>query len=165
MMGVDVGVAFDEGETGRVVAVVTAGSVVAVAGTVGVGAGTGAVVVDDELDDVTVVLGDELRALGVAGATGGDEADPPHAASTTGSAMIQRTLSLMLGHYPWQAPPLEVGAGVLSTISKDLGQGRPRTLPAPGGAASMPAATEHARRSRRLEGVRPDDPVTTDVVQ
>ena len=59
-----------------------------------------AVVVDDELDDLTVVLGVELRALEVAGATGGDEADPPHAASTTGSAMIQRTFSLMLGHYP-----------------------------------------------------------------
>ncbi len=71
-----------------------------VEGTVGVGAGTGAVVVDDELDDVTVVLGDELLALEVAGATGGDEADPPHAASTTGSAMIQRTFPLMLGHYP-----------------------------------------------------------------
>jgi len=56
--------------------------------------GTGAVVVDDELDDLTVVLGVELRALEVAGATGGDEADPPHAASTTGSAMIQTTFSL-----------------------------------------------------------------------
>jgi len=63
-------------------------------------AGTGAVVVDDELDDVTVLLGVELRALEVAGATGGDEADPPHAASTTGSAMTQRTFTLMLGHYP-----------------------------------------------------------------
>jgi len=46
------------------------------------------------------VLGVELRALEVAGATGGDEADPPHAASTTGSAMIQRTFTFMLGPYP-----------------------------------------------------------------
>ncbi len=72
-----------------------------VEGTVGVGAGTGAVVVDDEFDDATTVaLGVALLALEVAGATGGDEADPPHAASTTGSAMIQRTFSLMRGHYP-----------------------------------------------------------------
>jgi len=76
-----------------------------VEGAVGVGAGTGAVVVDDELDDVTVVLGDELLALEVAGATGGDEADPPHAASTTGSAMIQRTFSLMLRTLPVASTP------------------------------------------------------------
>ncbi len=63
--------------------------------------GAGAVVVDDEFDDATTVaLGVALLALEVAGATGGDEADPPHAASTTGSAMIQRTFSLMRGHYP-----------------------------------------------------------------
>ncbi len=41
MIGVDDGVAFSEGETGRVVAVVAAGSVVAVAGTVGVGESLG----------------------------------------------------------------------------------------------------------------------------
>jgi len=74
-------------------------------------AGTGAVVVDDELDDLAVVLGVELRALEVAGATGGDEADPPHAASTTGSAMIQRTFSLMLRTLPVDADGYNVPCG------------------------------------------------------
>jgi len=62
--------------------------------------GAGAVVVDDEFDDVTTVaLGVALLALEVAGAAGGDEADPPHAASTTGRAMMPRTFSIMRGHY------------------------------------------------------------------
>jgi len=79
-----------------VVAVVVAGFVVVAVAV----CCEGAVVVDDELDDLTVVLGVELRALEVAGATGGDEGDPPHAASTSGSAMIQRTFTFMLGPYP-----------------------------------------------------------------
>ncbi len=41
MIGVDDGVAFSEGETGRVVAVGAAGSTVAVAGTLGVGESLG----------------------------------------------------------------------------------------------------------------------------
>ena len=64
----------------------------ALAATGVVGVGAGPVVDDDELDDVaTAALGCSLLALEVAGAPSGGEADPPQAARTADSAMMQRT--------------------------------------------------------------------------